>query len=100
MCSMCPPTIPPSKVRSTAAVNGDTIFIAAGTYNESDLFIEDANIVITGEVNAEGEPLVTIDGGGDSNILIAIGVVGATGATVENIVFTGSTGKRALDLSP
>ena len=75
-----------------AAVNGDTIFIAAGTYNESDLFIEDANIVITGEVNAEGEPLVTIDGGGDSNILIAIGVVGATGATVENIVFTGSTG--------
>ncbi|MBT5658082.1 MAG: hypothetical protein HOI89_09915 [Phycisphaerae bacterium] len=75
-----------------AANAGDVIAIAAGTYNESDLFIEDANIVITGEVNAEGEPLVTIDGGGDSNILIAIGVVGATGATVENIVFTGSTG--------
>ena len=75
-----------------AASNGDTIAIAAGTYNESDLFIEDANIVITGEVNAEGEPLVTIDGGGDSDILIGIGVVGATGATVENIVFTGSTG--------
>ena len=75
-----------------AADIGDVIAIAAGTYNESDLFIEDADIVITGEVNLEGEPMVTIDGGGDSGILIAIGVVGATGATVENIVFTGSTG--------
>jgi plastocyanin len=37
-----------------AASDGDTIAIAAGTYTESDLYIEDANIVITGEVNAEG----------------------------------------------
>ena len=75
-----------------AANTGDVIAIAAGTYNESNLFIEDANIVITGEVNAKGEPLVTIDGGGNNGILIAIGVAVATGATVENIVFTGSTG--------
>ena len=75
-----------------AVDTGDVIAIAAGTYNESDLYIEDADITITGEVNAKGEPLVTIDGGGESGILIAIGVVGATGATVENIVFTGSTG--------
>ncbi|MAI66297.1 MAG: hypothetical protein CMJ26_00295 [Phycisphaerae bacterium] len=75
-----------------AVDTGDVIAIAAGTYNESDLYIEDADITITGEVNAKGEPLVTIDGGGDSGILIAIGVAGATGTTVENIVFTGSTG--------
>jgi hypothetical protein len=75
-----------------AVDTGDVIAIAAGTYNESDLYIEHADITITGEVNAKGEPLVTIDGGGESGILIAIGVVGATGATVENIVFTGSTG--------
>ena len=75
-----------------AVDTGDVIAIAAGTYNESDLYIEHADITITGEVTAKGEPLVTIDGGGESGILIAIGVVGATGATVENIVFTGSTG--------
>lgn len=74
------------------ANDGDVIAIAAGVYYESDLYIQDADITITGEVDAAGSPLVTIDGGGVNDILIAIGVIGSNGATVENIVFTGSLG--------
>jgi hypothetical protein len=74
------------------ANDGDVIAIAAGVYYESDLYIQDADITITGEVDAAGSPLVTIDGSGVNDILIAIGVVGSNGATVENIVFTGSLG--------
>ena len=75
-----------------AAEPGDTIAIAAGTYFESDLFIEDSNLTISGAVFPDGSPAVKIDGQSSQNILLAIGLVGATGATVENLIFTGSTG--------
>ncbi|MCH2153246.1 MAG: right-handed parallel beta-helix repeat-containing protein [Phycisphaerales bacterium] len=75
-----------------AAQQGDTIAIAAGTYFESDLFIADADITITGDVFPDGSPAVKIDGESTNNILLAIGLAGATGATVENLIFTGSTG--------
>ena len=75
-----------------AAEQGDTIAIAAGTYLESDLFIEDADLTISGAVFPDGSPAVKIDGQSSQNILLAIGLVGATGATVENLIFTGSTG--------
>ncbi|MEE2907906.1 MAG: right-handed parallel beta-helix repeat-containing protein [Planctomycetota bacterium] len=74
-----------------AANAGDTISIAAGTYPESNIFIQSPDITITGAVNSDGSPAVKIDGEESNDILIAIGVVGATGATVENIIFTGST---------
>ena len=48
-----------------AAVEGDLIFITAGTYLENDLII-DVPIMIEGELDAELGPAVTIDGqGGD-----------------------------------
>jgi len=44
-----------------AAVAGDIINIAAGTYYEADLAIGAANITLRGEANADGTPAVTID---------------------------------------
>ena len=76
----------------SAAEDGDDIRISAGTYLESDLMLQSRNLRITGEVDAWGHPLVTIDGSGTSSILMGFGVVGSEGATVENIVFTGSVG--------
>ena len=76
----------------SAAGDGDDIRISAGTYLESDLMLQSRNLRITGEVDAWGHPLVTIDGSGTSSILMGFGVVGSEGATVENIVFTGSVG--------
>ena len=75
-----------------SAGTGDTIAIAPGVYYESSIYIESSDLTITGALNADGSPAVTIDGSGVSDILLAIGVVGSDGATVENIVFTGSLG--------
>ena len=44
-----------------AAVAGDIINIAAGTYYEADLVVGAANITLRGEANADGTPAVTID---------------------------------------
>ena len=71
---------------------GDTVYIEPGVYAESEIYIGSADLTITGAVHDDGSPAVTIDGSGVSDILIAIGVVGSDGATVENIVFTGSLG--------
>ncbi|MCH2134621.1 MAG: right-handed parallel beta-helix repeat-containing protein [Phycisphaerales bacterium] len=71
---------------------GDTILIAAGTYTESGIFIDDPDITMIGEVNSDGTPAVTLDGQGTNDILLAIGLVNATGATIENLRFTGSIG--------
>ena len=75
-----------------AAGAGDTIAIEPGVYAEGNIYIGSPNLTITGALNADGSPAVTIDGSGVNDILIAIGVVGSNGATVENIVFTGSLG--------
>ena len=75
-----------------AANQGDTIEIAGGSYGESDLFIADADITLIGAVNPDGSPAVKIDGQSTQNILLGIGLAAATGATVENLIFTGSTG--------
>ena len=88
--------VPADHATITAAVAAagpaDTIFIEAGTYYESSIYIESPDLTITGATNADGTPAVTLDGSGVGDILIAIGVVGSDGATVENIVFTGSLG--------
>ncbi|MDG2200955.1 MAG: hypothetical protein P8K80_07200, partial [Phycisphaerales bacterium] len=75
-----------------AAGAGDTIYIEPGVYAEGNIFIGSPDLTITGAVHGDGSPAVTIDGSGVNDILIAIGVVGSNGATVENIVFTGSLG--------
>ena len=80
-----------------ATNGGDQILISAGTYFESGLFIEDPNISIIGEVNSDGTPSVIIDGSkGSSDVLLGIGISAATGAEVQNIHFTGSSGGNAL----
>lgn len=43
------------------ASDGDTIVIAAGTYYEHDLTVQGKGITIRGEVNAQGNSVVTID---------------------------------------
>ncbi len=75
-----------------AAGVGDTISIEPGVYAEGNIYIGSPDLTITGAVHGDGSPAVTIDGSGVNGILIAIGVVGSNGATVENIVFTGSLG--------
>ena len=57
----------PSKAHPTnqdaidAAVEGDIVSIAAGTYFEHDLQVGDKGITIRGETDAAGEPAVIID---------------------------------------
>ena len=75
-----------------AANDGDTIFIEAGIYDEADLFIQSADISIIGALNADGSPAVTLDGQLTHQILLGIGIAGASGATIENVTFTGSLG--------
>lgn len=76
-----------------AAQDGDTIAIAAGTYYEADLFPRTADLLIIGEVDASGNPMVTIDASNwFEGVTMGFGIVGSEGATVENIEFTGSTG--------
>ncbi|HCA38068.1 MAG TPA: hypothetical protein DEO92_00120 [Phycisphaerales bacterium] len=45
-------------------VDGDTILIEAGTYNEHDLDTGDKQLTFTGETHADGLPAVTIDAQG------------------------------------
>ena len=76
-----------------ASADGDTIAIAAGTYFEAELLPSTGDLLIIGETDALGRPLVTIDASNTSvNVTIGFGVVGSEGTTVENIIFTGSTG--------
>jgi len=88
--------VPSDQPTITAAVAaagvGDTIFIEAGTYFESSIFISSADLTISGATHGDGSPAVTLDGSGVNDILLAIGIVGSEGATVQNIVFTGSLG--------
>ena len=63
-----------------AAGDGDQILISAGTYFESNLFIEDPNITIIGDVNSDGTPCVIINGSkSEKSIILGIGVAAATG---------------------
>lgn len=75
-----------------AAAPGDTIMIAAGTYQEGNIFPSVSPLSIIGEVDADGLPAVTLDGENTTGILIGIGVVGSEDVTLENLRFTGSQG--------
>ena len=60
-----------------AADDGDKILLATGTYFESNLYIEDPNIQIIGDVNPDGTPSVIIDGSKSTKgIILGIGVAG------------------------
>ena len=73
------------------AYDGDTIQIAAGTYNESDIEF-DKSITISGAVDGSGLPATIIDGSGGSSALSIITFSSSNGnatSTFENLYFTG-----------
>ena len=74
----------------TAADDGDTISIAAGTYVEHDLSLGSKGIRITGETDADGNPAVTIDAQQQGRVM-SINGESASGFVplIQNIVFTG-----------
>ena len=76
-------------VAIAAANNGDTIEVAAGTYNEHDI-IFDKSITIQGAVDGNGEPTTIIDGESVSFIMHYDGSLdGVDGGhcTFENLSF-------------
>ncbi len=74
-----------------AASDGDTIEIAAGTYHEHDLSLQQKAITLRGSTGPDGMPLTTIDslGLGD-NVMAFFGEGNDT--VVEHLVFTGVAG--------
>ena len=76
-----------------AAVAGDTINIAAGTYYEADLAVGAANITLRGEANADGTPAVTIDAQQQGRVFEMVGggpPPGIAGLVVfDTLVITG-----------
>ena len=84
----------PSKAHPTiqdaidAAVEGDIISIAAGTYFEHDLQVGDKGITIRGETDAAGEPAVIIDAQQQGRVMDIAGDSGVS-PLIENLVMTG-----------
>ncbi len=84
----------PSKAHPTiqdaidAAVNGDIVSIAAGTYFEHDLQVGDKGITIRGETDAAGEPTVIIDAQQQGRVMDIAGDSGVP-PLIENLVMTG-----------
>ena len=84
----------PSKAHPTiqdaidAAVEGDIVSIAAGTYFEHDLQVGDKGITIRGETDAAGEPAVIIDARQQGRVMDIAGDSGVS-PLIENLVMTG-----------
>ena len=74
-----------------ASSDGDTIIISAGIYYESMINSGGKNIIISGEVDLVGSPLVTIDGQGEGIIFMFNGADGP-GCTIENLIIQNSSG--------
>ena len=71
-----------------AAIAGQVVSIAAGTYLEHDLDVGDKSITITGAIDAFGEPAVVIDAERQGRVMEISGGAGVP-ALVENLVMTG-----------
>ena len=71
-----------------AAIAGQVVSIAAGTYLEHDLDVGDKGITITGAIDAFGEPTVVIDAERQGRVMEISGDAGVP-ALVENLVMTG-----------
>ena len=68
------------------AYDGDTIQIAAGTYNESGIDLNGKNITISGAVDGGGSPAVTIDAQFTDTVIYC-----NSDAHFENLVITGGS---------
>tara|TARA_B100001059_G_scaffold201916_1_gene209558 strand:- start:2860 stop:4002 length:1143 start_codon:yes stop_codon:yes gene_type:complete len=75
-----------------ASSDGDVVEIAAGTYHESDIVIQQKDIILRGATHADGLPATTIDSQGGGKYLMSLGDLQDTTA-IENIVFTGANGQ-------
>lgn len=70
-----------------AAVPGDTVLIAAGTYQlASTVQLYGKELTIRGAVDAQGRPTTVLDGRGVNNVIGALGVTDQT--RFENLVIT------------
>ena len=74
---------------SMAAVSGDVIEIAAGTYLLEESMSLTATVTIRGAVDAYGEPATILDGQG---AVLVLGVVYADLSVLENLVITNGYG--------
>jgi hypothetical protein len=74
-----------------AAVEGDTIEIAAGTYMlSSPLSLYDKDLVIRGAVDADGRPATILNGQNSTYLINALHATAVT--TIENLVLTNGRG--------
>ena len=74
---------------SMAAVSGDVIEIAAGTYLLEESMSLTATVTIRGAVDAYGEPATILDGQG---AVLVLGIVYADLSVLENLVITNGYG--------
>ena len=72
-----------------AASDGDVIEIAAGTYNEFDLSLQQKAITLRGATDTEGRPATTIDSLGQGTTVMSFNGEGAD-TVIEHLVFTGA----------
>ena len=88
-----------------SASDGDTIVIAAGTYYEHDLIVQDKGITIRGEADARGNALVTIDAQRQGRVLTIDPGVTDHLTVISNLTLTGGLadtdggGLQSLDAS-
>ncbi len=76
-------------IDDSSTVDGDTILIEAGTYNEHDLDTGSKQLTFTGETHADGSPAVTIDAQGVGRVW-HIDNTNET-VTLQNLVITGGS---------
>ena len=72
--------------------DGDTIKVVEGVYYESMINSGGKNIIISGEIDAGGFPLVTINGEGNESVIFMFNGADGEGCTIENLIITNSSG--------
>ncbi len=86
-----------------SALDGQTILIAAGTYEVQDdtfaIQLDDKSLTISGAIDEDGAPAVTIEGGvfqGEYTIGIVLSGASASGTIIENIRVTNVQGALVI----
>ena len=86
-----------------SALDGQTIVIAAGTYEVEDdtfaILLTEKSLTISGAIDEEGAPAVTIEGGvfqGEDTIGIVLSGPSASGTIIENLRVTNVQGALVI----
>ena len=77
-----------------SADHGDVILVAAGVYQEASTVIFDDrdDVTLSGAVNKDGSPAVTILQPLDGGRMVLVGNNGSDNGRIENIIFDGANG--------